>query len=84
MHCKQCDREFHPAKPWQKFHSAECRDAWHYRQKVQQEREEQIEAARDEMEDRLNGLSAEAPKLDLAELGIAPPEPMKRVMRRLA
>ena len=30
--CDQCDREFRPAKSWQRFCTPKCRDAWHYEQ----------------------------------------------------
>jgi hypothetical protein len=86
VRCKNCNQEFPPTKSWQVFCQTRCREIWHYQQKVQQEREEQIEAARDELEDRRNGLSAASvsPTLTLASLGIRSVEPMKRPMRRLA
>ena len=53
MRCKFCDQEFVPAKSWQEFHSNQCRDRWHYQERKRQ----QIEAAEDARQDRLNGLT---------------------------
>jgi hypothetical protein len=30
--CAKCDREYQPAKSWQRFCTPKCRDAWHYEQ----------------------------------------------------
>jgi hypothetical protein len=30
--CDHCDRQFQPAKSWQRFCTPRCRDAWHYDQ----------------------------------------------------
>jgi hypothetical protein len=30
--CDHCDRQFQPAKSWQRFCTPKCRDAWHYEQ----------------------------------------------------
>jgi len=30
--CDNCDRQFQPAKSWQRFCTPKCRDAWHYEQ----------------------------------------------------
>lgn len=32
--CKNCEKEFEPKKPWQKFCKAKCRDTWHNVQKI--------------------------------------------------
>jgi hypothetical protein len=30
--CDHCNREYQPAKSWQRFCTPRCRDAWHYDQ----------------------------------------------------
>jgi hypothetical protein len=80
----ECDLEFRQATPWQRFCSVKCRNHVHNGDR----RRQQIEAAEDARQDRLNGLTGDEPEqgLTLASLGIQPAEaePMKRPIRRLA
>jgi len=48
MKCEGCGIEFKPTKPWQRFHSTKCQQAWNY----QQRKADAIEAAG---EQRVNG-----------------------------
>ena len=42
---EECDAEFTPTKPWQKFCCAQHREAWHYREKLRDEVREESSCA---------------------------------------
>ena len=77
----ECDHEFRQATPWQRFCSVKCRNHVHNGER----RRQQIEAAEDARQDRLNGLTDDGAgvTLTLASLGIRSVEPMKRPERKL-
>ena len=77
----ECDLEFRQATPWQRFCSVKCRNHIHNGER----RRQQIEAAEDARQDRLNGLTDDGAgvTLTLASLGIRSVEPMKRPERKL-
>jgi hypothetical protein len=70
MKCDWCEGPFSPARSWQRFCSAKCRNDWNNREKVRQ----QIEAAEAAREYRINGYDrAEAgEKINLEALGLVP------------
>ena len=58
MQCDWCNREFTPAKPWQRFCCPQHRDHWHYREKTLARSDAEHNAYAAEVrdaEDRLNG-----------------------------
>ncbi len=74
MQCVECNREFEPAKSWQQFCSPKCRNDWHYKEQKRAAYCAELAAAGAD-----NGHGAREEKIDLAQLGLAPPAaPIKR------
>lgn len=84
MNCRGCDREFAPSRDWQEFCCAACRQRWHYLQRKQ----EAIEIADDEREDRRNGHTKQMnggpreKKIDVVALLALATKPTKPISRR--
>jgi len=70
MRCEweKCNKEFRPAKPWQRFCSPQCRDAFHNLEK----KRDAVRAAEDAREDRVNA-NVKHEKIDLIALGLVRP-----------
>ena len=66
--CDECKAEYFPEKPWQRFCRSKCRDTFNNREK----RRAKVEAAEERRADRMNGVSAGGPKIDLVALGVKP------------
>jgi hypothetical protein len=75
MRCEweNCGKEFRPAKPWQRFCSPHCKDAFHNLEK----KRDAVRAAEDAREDRINGIKpGQSKKIDLVALGLVKPKPL--------
>jgi hypothetical protein len=80
--CEKCDREYQPAKSWQRFCTPKCRDAWHYEQ---WKHEGEAEAERDarqqlpELRERIQiDGNAIVEAIKYGRPVVAPSEPLRR------